>query len=36
LQVGVHLSGIAGRVTHFGLRFGPILFVLAPLVALVG
>ena len=35
-KVNLHLGGIAGSVTVFGLLFGPLLLVLTPLVALVG
>ena len=35
-KASLHLGGIAGSVTVFMLLFGPILFVLTPLVALVG
>ncbi|GCF11671.1 hypothetical protein [Dictyobacter arantiisoli] len=35
-KISLHLVGIAGAVTVFILLFGPLLFVLSPLVLLVG
>jgi hypothetical protein len=35
-KVSLHLGGIAGSLTVFVFLFGPVLLLLAPLVALVG